>query len=333
MTCFALGSLCALALMACAAPPDPLPPPAADHHVHIRSESGGEVLPRAQLIRGKRPQDLVRGKQGAEELIAQLDRHGIQQAAILSLAYMYAIPELEFSDEYGMVRAENDFVATQAARFPGRLSAFCGVSPVRDYAEAEVRRCAEELQATGIKMHMANSDIDLLQADEAAATARIFEKANQHGLAVIIHLRPRGRSFGKEQAQVFLEELMPRAPDVPVQLAHLASGGVIDRPALKAGQHIAAALPEHDNLWFDVSGIFVRSRDLTSDTAGRRAGYSKRRNAVELIQAVGPERLLFGSDWDALRYEDTLRPLQQGRGLRRSQLRQILANRAPYLPD
>ncbi|WP_406672186.1 amidohydrolase family protein [Natronospira sp.] len=322
----------ALLIAGCAGTPDGLPPPVADHHIHIRSESGARALPRVQLARGERPGDLSRGIQDADILLRQMDRYRIDQAVILSLGYMYAIPEIRFENEYHKVKRENDFVLEQARRFPERLVAFCGISPIADYALEEVQRCAES-GATGIKLHLANSDVDLHDAEELAALASVFAAAEQQSLAIVIHLRPRGSRYGVEEAEIFLEHVLPKAPTVPVQLAHLGGGGIVDTDTLRAIERLARDLPQHDNLWFDISAAWARDRDYAGDTAGRTAHRRNRHNVAQAVSLIGAERILFASDWDSLEVRETLRPLRRGSGLSREQQQQILNNRAPYLPE
>ena len=52
---------------------------------------------------------------------------------------------------------------------------------------------------------------------------RIFEAANSHRLAITVHVRG-DRRYGREHAEIFLNQLLPAAPDTPVQIAHLWGG-------------------------------------------------------------------------------------------------------------
>src|SRR5258708_28762811 len=98
----------------------------------------------------------------ADRLIAQLDAAGIQRAAVLSLAYAHGSPSLRGDDEYAQVRAENDWTQQQVAQYPNRLRALCSVNPLREYAIAELERCAKNPNLRhGLKLHFANSQVDL----------------------------------------------------------------------------------------------------------------------------------------------------------------------------
>src|SRR6266513_5059322 len=71
----------------------------------------------------------------------------------------------------------------------------------------------------------------------------------------------RKRPYGARQAQIFLDQLLPLAPDVVVQVAHLAGTGpgYDDPPSDSAMAVLAAAVqrgdPRTKNLWFDVATV------------------------------------------------------------------------------
>jgi len=327
-----LSAMAMLLLLTACASTTPLPPPAADHHVHLRSEIAARALPRVQAARGERPADLSGGRQDAEMLLSHLDRLGIEQAAILSLGYMYAIPDISFIGEYDKVRHENDYAAAQAARYPDRLVAFCGISPIAEYALDEIDRCAG-MGVTGIKLHMANSDIDLGDDEHMEALAAVFAHAGNHGLAIVIHLRPRGRIYDPDHVLNFINRVLPKAGDVPVQLAHLGGGGGADLTTLAAMRVFAAHSGAYDNLWFDLSGVFLRTEDIPGASRTDNRLRQNRRAAADLIRLIGPERVLFGSDWDSLEHEQTLQPLLRLGYLTEEEIRAVLSNKAPWLPD
>src|SRR5206468_966684 len=75
---------------------------------------------------------------------------------------------------------------------------------------------------------------------------RVFHAANAHRMAIVVHMRAsfaRGLPYGANEARIFLNEILPAAPDVPVQIAHLAGGGGYeDQPALDALAFFADAI-------------------------------------------------------------------------------------------
>jgi predicted TIM-barrel fold metal-dependent hydrolase len=259
--------------------------PAGDYHQHVFSAADIAMLgPSAGLV----PLD-------ADQLVALLDAAGNRRAVLLSIAYMAGSPARKVDDEAAQVRRENDWTAAQAARHPGRLIAFCSFNPLKDYALAELERCAQTPGLDhGIKLHLGNSDVQLDDPAHVARLRQVFAAANAHGMAIVIHLRAnigKKRPYGAAQARIFLDQVLPAAPDVVVQVAHFAGSGpgYDDPPAQAAMAALADAIDNHDphanNLWFDVASIV--DRDTRPETAAR---------IVKFIRQVGVGRVLYGTD-------------------------------------
>src|SRR5687767_12415139 len=155
--------------------------PAADHHQHLFSPGIVALLSTPE----RKFEPLT-----AKDLIAHLDKAGIRRAVILSAAYMYGRPDRPVENEYDKVRAENDWVAAEVARYPDRLRAFCGFNPLKSYALEELARCAKDPHLRrGIKLHLGNSDVQLKDPAHAAQLTRVFKAANEHGMAIVVHMR------------------------------------------------------------------------------------------------------------------------------------------------
>lgn len=260
------------------------PTPAADHHQHLFSPAAAAWMSSSMALA---PID-------ADELVAQLDVAGIGRAAVLSAAHAYGAPSRTVDHEYARVRAENDWIAAQAARHPERLVALCSFNPLKDYALRELGRCATSAGfGRGIKLDFAASDVQLDRPEHVERLRRVFRAANAHGMAIVLDMRAsRARSpYGAEQARVLLEQVLPFAPDVTVQVTHLAGNGpgFGDTPARDALAVLAEAAARHDprmrQVWFDVAAV-VRA-DLPADEA---------RRLVRRLRQLGMDRVLYGSD-------------------------------------
>jgi predicted TIM-barrel fold metal-dependent hydrolase len=189
----------------------------------------------------------------ADDLISMLDDAGIRRAVVLSNAYFFdgLIPVR--GDAYAMVRAENDWTAEQVMRHPDRLVALCSFNPTKDYALAELERCSKTPAFTGVKLHFGTSGVDLDNPEHVAKTRRVFEAANRLRLPLLIHTAATP-SWGKEQAETFLNQLVAAAPDVQVVVAHLWGGAFYSEPALDvfAGA-VSSGNPVAKNLYFEVA--------------------------------------------------------------------------------
>ena len=296
--------------------------PVADHHQHLFSPDIAALLG-----------DSSGASLDADDLIPLLDSAGIRRAVVLSVAYMYGSPQRVVEDEYAKVRAENDWTAVQAARYPDRLIAFCGFNPLKDYALEELARCAGDRRfGRGIKLHFGNSDVQLDEPAHVERLRQVFRAANEHGMAIVVHMRAsisRKRPYGAAQARIFLEQLLPLAADVPVQIAHLAGTGpgYDDPPADSAMAVLADAVVRGNRytrrLWFDVASV------VDTGISPVNAALVARR-----IRQVGIERVLYGSDGAV---GDNLRPRQswaafRGLSLTDDEIARIADNVAPYFP-
>ena len=315
-----IALLCAHAASHAADLPQPVPAPLADHHQHLFS-------PAISALVAPGPKPLL-----AAEVVALLDAAGIGRAAVLSVAYMYGSPKRTIDDEYAKVKAENDWHAAQAALYPKRLLAICGVNPLKDYAIAEVERCAADRQfGRMLKLHFGNSDVQVNDPVHLAKLQAFFRAANKNGMGLLIHMRASislKRPYGAPEAQIFLEQLMPLVPDVPVQVAHMAGAGpgYEDPPSDAVMAYLADAAgrgdPRTRNLWFDVASM--ADRDISPASAAK---------LVERLRRAGLHHVLYGTDAAT---GDNLRPQEAWAAfcklpLTRAELAAIAGNVAPYL--
>jgi uncharacterized protein len=310
----------ALACAAIARAAQPPPPVPVDHHQHLLSKE--------MTSPGQKPIT-------AADLVALLDAAGVRRAVLLSNAYRFGSPlhAIAYPDEYARVIAENDWSAREAARYPKRLVAFCSFNPLREYALRELARCARDKRfGRGIKLQLGNSDVDLDDPTDIAMLRRVFRAANAQHMALVIHLRPsesRGRPYGASQARVFIDELLSAAPDVVVQVAHLAGGGggALEPAADEALAVFADAFAQDD----------PRVRNLYLDVAGVTGGADSAAHAPVIalrLRAIGVKHLLYGSDGGDLTDPAPKAALASFRKLplTAAELRAIEGNVAPYLP-
>jgi predicted TIM-barrel fold metal-dependent hydrolase len=266
----------------------------------------------------------------ATTLISLLDAANIQSAAVLSVAYIFGSPAFSFSDEYERVKAENDWTSQQVAAYPQRLRGFCSFNPLKDYALAELSRCANDPHLrTGLKLHFASSGVDLKNPEHVAKVRQVFRAANDLRMAIVVHLRTSPpRTYGAEEARIFLNQIIPAAPDVPVQIAHLAGSGpgYNDPRANEAlsvfADAVAAKAAGTSRLLFDVTTRI--DLNISRDDA---------RLAVAQMRKIGLDRILFGSD---AAIGGNLPPRQAWAAFRQlplseDEFRMIANNVAPYM--
>ena len=256
------------------------PAPLADHHQHLFS-------PAIAALESVTPIS-------AEDLISLLDKAGIARAAVLSVAYLFGSPSGATEHEYEKVKTENDWTSAQVARFPDRLRGFCSVNPLKDYALDELARCAKNpLLRHGLKLHFANSAVDYHNAQHVEQLRRVFRAANQHRMAIVVHMRTsisRKIPYGRDEARIFLNEIVGSAPDVPIQIAHLAGAGgyrdpLIDQAVSVFVEAIEKGDPRTKGLYFDVTTVVL---PIASD--------ERKQLMAARLRQLGLQRILYGSD-------------------------------------
>ena len=255
--------------------------PVADHHQYVYSPAAAAFMSSATA--SPRPVS-------AQDLIPQLDAAGIERAVVLSVATVYGRPVRQQDEEYERVRAENDWAARQAGEYPGRLVALCSVDPLKDYALAELARCAASPEfGRGIKLHPA-AGVRLDDPAQMARVQRVFRSANARGMAIVLQLR----GTSAEGARLLIDQLLPFAPDVPVQVAYAqapsagarAGEGATPLAALAVLAEAAARQdPRMRQVWLDASS-FARPGLSPADA----------RRVVRRLRQVGMERVLYGSE-------------------------------------
>ena len=257
--------------------------PQVDHHQHLFSPAA------AALVTGNPTSPGI----SASDLIALLDSAGIRRALVLSVAYTWGKANRTIENEYEKLREENDWTSQQVARYPGRLRAFCSFNPLKPYAFDELARCAKDPQLrAGLKLHFGNSDVDLDNPENVAQVRRVFQAANELQMPIVVHMHTsisKRRNYGSAQAHVFLNELLPAAPDIQVQIAHLTGAGDYDDSTDAVLQVFVEAIRDGDprvkNLWFDVTSVVLA--DITPEKA---------KLVATRIRQIGLDRVLYGSD-------------------------------------
>lgn len=97
-----------------------------------------------------------------------------------------------------------------------------------------------------------------------ARVQRVFRAANHEHIAIVVHVHANidhHRPNGAKEALTFLEQLLPEAPDVAEQIAHLSGGGGYDDATDAALPVFVNAIKRKDprmkNVYFDVCGIAI----------------------------------------------------------------------------
>jgi hypothetical protein len=236
------------------------PPCEIDLDVYVNSNF--DAAARSRLRRELLAQGLWGSRAAATHtvpnLLAEMDALGIARAALLPIAF-----GLPFRDRL----TESWLIAVERSGAGARLWPGASVHP-RDPEKLVKLRGYAARGARIVKLHPAGQRC---YADEPGAL-EIYAECERLGLPVLLHA---GRA-GLEPESVLgynlprhLEGALAAFPRLPFVLGHAG--------ARDAGAVLALARA-HPNAWLDVHG--------------QAAGVLR-----EILDALGPERLLFGSDW------------------------------------
>lgn len=265
-----------------------------DHHVHVHSPAILEILPAYCSSPGRIgacDPSFVKPHQ-PDDLLADMDKAGVQTAWMMSTAYLAESPMMlpSLADAPMRVHDANAFTVATAAAHPGRLVAFISVNPLAPDALAEIAAWKDQSVAKGLKLHLTNSGLDFRNPDHVRRLTAIFDAAADAELTIMIHMRTRAEDYGAGDVRIFLNQVLPHARDVPVVIAHAGGWGGLDSntwDAMDAFRRLIGGQPDKaPNLYFDLAQVF------DAETSA-----SNRARLVEVMRGIGLDRFVPGSDW------------------------------------
>jgi predicted TIM-barrel fold metal-dependent hydrolase len=282
------------------APPEPL----SSFQYAVRKEADGKWRISSETFTLNAPP--VAKEHTPESIIAELDEAGVQKGVVLSTAFVWgsALYDPPVPDEYAKVKAENDWVARNVARFPNRLVGFCSFNPLKDYALEELERCAKDPRIKGLKFHFSDSGVNLRKPEHIEKVKRVFRAANEKRLSIAAHIATLETVFNAElnrqQASAFLNEILSVTPDITVQIAHMAGDTGYPESSDAAmevfGNAIAAGDRRTRNLYFDAAVMtrFDKATETRLVKRMRQVGMNRILNASDRTGSKNP---LPGENW------------------------------------
>jgi len=259
-----------------------------DSHVHLMSsnfiaEPYWDEWVRLFSSLSHRPPDAVRKRlpefwdETGELLIKDMDGAAIDRSwiSILDLGMAKSVGEARHSvDELNRICAE------AAARQSGSLIPFVSVDPRRKHAVELLERGVKEWGMRGLKLLPAAG---FYPNDENCY--KLYAKADKLDIPVLVHTGPETIPlYSKYCYPIYLDEVANDFPDLTIILAH--AGFCWWEEAV----NLAAAKP---NIYVDLAGWQPKTQRHPIEEF-----YIPLRR---MIDAMGPSRILFGSDWPALR--------------------------------
>lgn len=194
--------------------------------------------------------------QTAPELVARLDRAGVDRALI------WLKPPYDKN-----IEPENQAVYEAARLFPDRMLGFGWANPQLGHQRTldTIQRCFEDYNLLGIKFNGAQDNYVI----DDPAYAPMIEAAARYGKPIAFHI---GADFYENTHPYRLGAIAARFPEIPFLMVHMGGAGL---PALNRAAVETALL--HPNITLIASSI--------GDLA-----------VLGALKALGAERVCFGSD-------------------------------------
>ncbi|MEE8599048.1 MAG: amidohydrolase family protein [Dehalococcoidales bacterium] len=205
----------------------------------------------------------------ADELIASMDKDGIDISVIVNIGWT----------THELCVETNDYILESVARYPKRLIGFCTVQPNSyDAAIAEIERCAKG----GIRgVGEIRPDMQFFDLGDEELMEPFVEVLQKHKLILLTHTsEPVGHDYpGKGGITPdMLYPFITSFPDLTIVCAHWGGG----LPFYALMPEVKQAM---NNVFFDTAASpYLYSPQIYN----------------QVIQLVGGDKILFGSDYPLL---------------------------------
>ena len=268
--------------------------------------------------------------------VEEMDRLGVDVQLLSPTDCFYQYHQ--DSQITGLIATEcNDEVAGLVRDNPARFLGL-GTLPLQDIGRslAEMERGMSQL---GLKGFMIDDHVNGLTYDEGLFDA-FWEAAEDLGAFILIHQgQPTSVTF--RTRSYFLPNSVGNLVDRTLTFGCLVYGGVMDRyPGLTiclchAGGYIPYAVDRLDKGWEAWPGLRGKTLDRPSTYLNRFSYDSVTytdRNLRFLIDTVGIDRVVFGTDWPApMTVDDPVRRIQDSKALSDEERRAILSTNSARL--
>jgi hypothetical protein len=208
-----------------------------------------------------------------ERLINDMRKAKIDKSILLPLDFWLKDPTLE---SQGMpIKEKNDLYGNIVAKYPDKLKTYFGVDPRRKNAIEMLDQAMKSQEPIGIKIHPTSG----FYPDDPKICYSLYKRAAEYDLPIVIHSGAEPYPMeAKYSHPMYIDSVAANFPDTTIIVAHCGHGW---------WQQTINFASQKPNLYVDFSGwqfSYLQNPDYFW-TALRKA-----------IDAIGPWRVLFGSD-------------------------------------
>lgn len=229
---------------------------------------------------------------GAEELIASMDKAGIEKSGVCNLPW----------SNHEICIKGNDYILESIAKYPQRLFGYCSIQPkAGNAAVSEIERCIAEGMIGIGELGLTIQGLDI---EDNKFLKPVMETIKQLGVCLMIHCdEPVGHQYlaKGDFTPKKIYKLIKKYPDVTFILAHWGGGFFFYElmPEIKKAAK---------NIYYDTSNSpFVYSPDIY-------------RVAVDII---GSKKILFGTDYPLLNPQKQLKEIEDS-GISKKDMKRII---------
>lgn len=266
----------------------------------------------------------------------------VEDVQLIPMAHLYGNEDfrrglgLSLEQEAAAVRRENEHVAREAQRFPGRAVAYCSADIKRPYFWNEIRRCRNELSSMAVKVHLASAGFDPRRSDDLALMAAVAAWADSNRVALLVHFDPQRSGIELEHVRDFIEQVIAPYPQLAITIAHMGGSGGYGEWSRSVYRTFASWLREEAThsraragVYFDLSAVWLENESEGVPASTATDGAALARDMVEF----GVNRLLLASDYPVFDPARAYAALRAGAAVDSATWVQLQANRFPVLRD
>jgi uncharacterized protein len=286
-----------------------------DHHVHLMSPAlvtelkfdftGHEITDAQQMA--------------YTHIDSILEESRADKIVLISTGYAFNKDTRSEDSLHQLVINENNFLSKIVGNSPGRLKGFYGINPLLPFALDEIKRCHDQLNFTGIKFHFHSSKIDLRDSTTVQYLLPIFDYLASNHIPVLIHFQNHLPDFGREDVRIFFNTILNKQKPLKIIFAHTGGDGLITYQTKEIVDEILNQDKEKfHKIYFEISGAV-----LPQETFPLELPDSEK---VMLFEKIGYDRILFGTDYPVLKYDEFINTLRARLGLSEMILNKIVRN-------
>jgi len=207
---------------------------------------------------------------GGTRLVQEMDALDVAVSVVMPMDFGLAAGEAGIS-----IREKVRSLAGIAAGSGGRIASFCGVDPRRPESADLLREAVSQWGCKGLKLYPATGFFP-----DDPVCRPLYDAAAELGVPVLFHCGPVGYPLKSRYSRPSeIESVAADYPDLRIVLGHTSYG----RSWFEEALDVAELKP---NLLVEVSGLLAYA-------SGEAL---LRRLARRMIDTLGPDRLLYGSD-------------------------------------